>query len=252
MSLTEKIYNKIVEKKMDGKTPVIIDNTLASVNLIKNKIEKNLFFMNLATSIIFLAFYGFIIYSNIISAGVARIIVYICLTIILIISMIFDIMFYPGKNKDLNFIQRKQRKAKKKLKRNITVSIKTIIKVFSLGYALYEIVAIDSSISKIILLTLSTVAFVLQFIFYFISDLIVRYTNYLTLGFKLDMESSGAYVLINKDGRDIIKAEQQLRDKEDNAMIEEIKAQAEIDKRNRINDVALKKQMVNNEEEKSQ
>ena len=252
MSLTEKIYNKIVEKKMDGKTPVIIDNTLASVNLIKSKIEKNLFFMNLATSIIFLAFYGYMIYSNIVSNGIARIIVYISLTVILIISMIFDIMFYPGKARDLSFIAKKKMKQNKKLKRNIVLSIKVIIKAFSLGYALYEIVSIDSSTSKVILLALSAFAFVFQIIFYFISDLVVKYADYLILGIHLDIENSGAYVLINKDGRDIIKANQQLRDKEENAMIEEIQAQAEIDKRNRLNDVALKKQMVNKEEEKSQ
>ena len=52
-----------------------------------------------------------------------------------------------------------------------------------------------------------------------------------------------------KDGRDIIKANQLMRDKEELAMIKEIKKQVEIDKKNRINDVNLKKQMVNQAKE---
>ena len=66
-------------------------------------------------------------------------------------------------------------------------------------------------------------------------------------GINLDLEESGAYVLINKDAKDIIKANQMIRTKSDEQLIEEIKKQAEIDKQVRINDVNLKKNMVHND-----
>lgn len=249
MSLTEKIYNKFLEKKMDGKTPVMIDNTLASINLVRSKIEKNLFVISLISTCIFLGFYGYMIYANIVGNGTIRLIVYSSLAIILIVSTIFDIMFYPGKLKNMNFIDKKKMKENKKLKRDVLLVIKTIIKALSLGYALYEILVLDSSKSKIILLILSTIAFIFQLIVYFVSDLIVRYANYIMMGINLDIENSGAYIMINKDSRDIIKANQLLRTKDDEEVIKEIKEQAAIDKKNKINDVALKKNIANRSEE---
>ena len=247
MSLKDFIVNKFVEKKMDGKTPVVIDNTIASINLIRNKIEKTLFIISLITTIVFFGFYGYMIYSNVVNSGLVRMIVYIVLMAVLIVSTIFDIILYPGKKQKMNFLDKKKFSEARRLKRNTISIIKTIVKAISIGYALYEILAIDSSPSKVAIITLSTAAFLIQIIIYFISDLIILYANYLMTGINLDLEESGAYVLINKDAKDIIKANQMIRTKNDEQLIEEIKKQAEIDKQVRINDVNLKKNMVHND-----
>ena len=244
MSLKDLIVNKFVEKKMDGKTPVVIDNTFASINIIRQKIEKTLFVISLITTAIFLGFYGFMIYSNIINNGIVRMIVYIVLTSVLIVSSIFDIILYPGKKNKMNFLDKKKFSEAKKVKRNTILIIKTSVKAISIGYALYEILAIDSSPSKVVILAFSAAAFLIQIIIYFISDLIILYANYLMIGLNLDLEESGAYLLINKDAKDIIKANQMVRTKDEKDIIEEIKKQAKIDKQVRINDVNLKKDMV--------
>lgn len=249
MSLKDLIVNKFVEKKMDGKTPVVIDNTIASINLIRNKIEKTLFIISLITTIVFFGFYGYMIYSNVVNSGLVRMIVYIVLMAILIVSTIFDIILYPGKKQKMNFLDKKKFSEARRLKRNTILIIKTIVKAISIAYALYEILAIDSSPSKVAIIALSTAAFLIQIIIYFISDLIILYANYLMTGINLDLEESGAYVLINKDAKDIIKANQMVRTKSDEQLIEEIKKQAEVDKQVRINDVNLKKNMVHNETE---
>ena len=249
MSLKDLIVNKFVEKKMDGKTPVVIDNTIASINLIRNKIEKTLFIISLITTIVFFGFYGYMIYSNVVNSGLVRMIVYIVLMAVLIVSTIFDIILYPGKKQKMNFLDKKKFSEARRLKRNTISIIKTIVKEISIAYALYEILAIDSSPSKVAIITLSAAAFLIQIIIYFISDLIILYANYLMTGINLDLEESGAYVLINKDAKDIIKANQMVRTKSDEQLIEEIKKQAEVDKQVRINDVNLKKNMVHNETE---
>ena len=247
MSLKDFILNKFVEKKMDGKTPVVIDNTIASINLIRNKIEKTLFIISLITTAIFFGFYGYMIYANVVSGGLVRMIVYIVLMAVLIVSTVFDIILYPGKRQKMNFLDKKKFSEARRLKRKTILIIKTIVKAISIGYALYEILAIDSSPSKVAIITLSAAAFLIQIIIYFISDLIILYANYLMTGINLDLEESGAYVLINKDAKDIIKANQMVRTKSDEQLIEEIKKQAEVDKQVRINDVNLKKNMVHNE-----
>lgn len=249
MSLKDLIVNKFVEKTMDGKTPVVIDNTFASINIIRQKIEKTLFVISLLTTIIFLGFYGYMIYSNIINDGIVRMIVYIVLTIVLIISTVFDIILYPGKKNKMNFLDKKKFNGAKKVKRNTVLIVKTSVKAISLGYALYEILAIDSSPSKVVILAFSASAFLIQIIIYFISDLIILYANYLMIGLNLDLEESGAYLLINKDAKDIIKANQMVRTKDEKQIIDEIKKQAQIDKQVRINDVNLKKDMVHQEKE---
>lgn len=248
-SLKDFLVNKFVEKKMDGKTPVVIDNTFASINLIRQKIEKTLFVISLLTTAIFFGFYGFMIYSNIINNGLVRMIVYIVLTVVLIVSTIFDIVLYPGKKNKMNFLDKKKFNIARKVKRNTILIIKTIVKAISIGYALYEILAIDSSPSKIVILVFSASAFLIQIIIYFISDLIILYANYLMIGLNLDLEESGAYLLINKDAKDIIKANQMVRTKDEKQIIDEIKKQAQIDKQIKINDVNLKKDMAHQEAE---
>ena len=225
MSLKDFILNKFVEKKMDGKTPVVIDNTIASINLIRNKIEKTLFIISLITTAIFFGFYGYMIYANVVSGGLVRMIVYIVLMAVLIVSTVFDIILYPGKRQKMNFLDKKKFSEARRLKRKTILIIKTIVKAISIGYALYEILAIDSSPSKVAIITLSAAAFLIQIIIYFISDLIILYANYLMTGINLDLEESGAYVLINKDAKDIIKANQMIRTKSDEQLIEEIKKQ---------------------------
>jgi len=247
MSLIDSIANKFIEKKMDGKTPVVIDNTIASINIIRQKLEKTLFVISLITTGIFLGFYGYMIYSNIVSGGIVRIIVYAVLMAILIASTIFDIILYPGKKQKMNFLDKKKFNYVKKHKRNVLLITKTAVKAISIGYALYEILAIDSSPTKVVILALSAAAFLMQIVIYFVSDLIILYGNYLMMGLNLDLEESGAYILINKDARDIIKANQMVRTKDENLIIEDIKKQVKVDKQVRINDTNIKKEMAHND-----
>ncbi len=240
---------KYTEAKMEGKKPVVVENTMAAINIVKFRVERVLFYVGVISSAVFLLFYVSMIYSSIVSDKLTHIIVYSLLGLILIASSVFDIILYPGKKIRMNFIERKKFNDAKTLKRNITMMVKTGVKLFSLGYALFELLTIEATRLRIITLVISFTAFVIQTIIYFISTLIIRYSNYIYIGFKQDMEKSGVFNFIDKDNRDIIKANELLRTDGERKIIEEISKQVEIDKENNQNDRKIKLGLVDNQEE---
>ncbi len=240
---------KYTEAKMEGKKPVVVENTMAAINIVKFRVERVLFYVGVISSAVFLLFYVSMIYSSIVSDKLTHIIVYSLLGLILVASSVFDIILYPGKKIRMNFIERKKFNDAKTLKRNITMMVKTGVKLFSLGYALFELLTIDATRLRIITLVLSFTAFVIQTIIYFISTLIIRYSNYLYIGFKQDMEMSGVFNFIDKDNREIIKANELLRTDGERKIIEEISKQVEIDRENNLNDRKIKLGLVDNQEE---
>ncbi len=240
---------KYTEAKMEGKKPVVVENTMAAINIVKFRVERVLFYVGVISSAVFLLFYVSMIYSSIVSDKLTHIIVYSLLGLILVASSVFDIILYPGKKIRMNFIERKKFNDAKTLKRNITMMVKTGVKLFSLGYALFELLTIEATRLRIITLVLSFTAFVIQTIIYFISTLIIRYSNYIYIGFKQDMEKSGVFNFIDKDNRDIIKANELLRTDGERKIIEEISRQVEIDRENNQNDRKIKLGLVDNQEE---
>lgn len=240
---------KYTEAKMEGKKPVVVENTMAAINIVKFRVERVLFYVGVISSAVFLLFYVSMIYSSIVSDKLTHIIVYSLLGLILVASSVFDIILYPGKKIRMNFIERKKFNDAKTLKRNITMMVKTSVKLFSLGYALFELLTIEATRLRIITLVLSFTAFVIQTIIYFISTLIIRYSNYIYIGFKQDMEKSGVFNFIDKDNRDIIKANELLRTDGERKIIEEISKQVEIDRENNQNDRKIKLGLVDNQEE---
>ena len=240
---------KFTEEKMEGKKPVVIENTMAAINIVRFRIERVLFYVGVISSIIFLGFYVYMIVLSITSDKLTHIIVYSLLGAILIASSVLDVILYPGKKIRMNFIERKKFNAAKSLKRDVTAIVKTSVKLFSLGYATYELLTIEVTSSRVIALVLSFTAFVIQTIIYFISILIIRYSHYLYIGFNRDMEQSGVFNIIDKDNRDIIKANEMLRTDFERKIIEEINRQVEIDKENNETDRKIKLGLVDGVEE---
>lgn len=241
--------NTFKEKELDGKDPIVIDSTMAAINIIRYRVERVIFYVSLATSVLFLAFYGYMIGLNAVENKITHTIVYAIMAFILISSSVLDFLLYPGKTIKMDFLAKSRFKFLKKIKRNVLIIVKSLVKAFSLGYALFEILTIEASTNRIVTLVLSFTAFIIQLIIYFITDLIMRYSNILMIGFNQDMENSGAFNLINKDNRTMIKANRILRTEKDKKIIEEINEQIRIDKANREKDKQIKKEIVDRFEE---
>ena len=86
-------YNKTKEEVMEGKEPISKDNTIAAINLVKFKIERVIFYINLVTTFLFLLFYAYMIFSR--KDIIANVVIYSVMAVILIVSSVFDIILYP-------------------------------------------------------------------------------------------------------------------------------------------------------------
>ena len=67
---------KYTEAKMEGKKPVVVENTMAAINIVKFRVERVLFYVGVISSAVFLLFYVSMIYSSIVSDKLTHIIVY--------------------------------------------------------------------------------------------------------------------------------------------------------------------------------
>lgn len=203
------------------------DYTLASVHIIIKKIEKIVFVVNIISTILFLTFYGYMIYSRI-NDSIPNTIIYSLMGTILIVSFIFDIIFYKNSRGNMNFLEKRKMSSNKRTKRMIVTIVKTIVKMASLAYATYELIAIDNSTMKILTLILSYILFVIQMIIYFIAVTICNYYNYLYLGFSKDIDELAVF-LHPFTKEEIRESNRQLMSEKDKEMLEEIEEQRIID-----------------------
>lgn len=202
------------------------DYTLASVHIVKQKIERIVFIVNIISTILFLAFYGYMIYSRM--DVIANIVIYSTMGTILMVSFIFDIYFYRNTKITMNFLEKKKMASNKKLKKEIVNIIKVIVKIASLGYATYELIVIDSSPQKMLTLTLSYILFAVQIIIYLVADAIYRYYTYIYIGIFKDLDELTPLLHpIMKE--EIREANRQLMSEKDKEMLKEIEAQRKID-----------------------
>lgn len=220
-------YNKTKEEVMEGKEPISKDNTIAAINLVKFKIERVIFYINLVTTFLFLLFYAYMIFSR--KDIIANVVIYSVMAVILIVSSVFDIILYPGNERMLNFLDKKHFRFLKNLKRNVIAIVKLVVKLASLGYATYELIAIDSSTTKLMTLIGSYSVLLFQIMIYFIADLAGKYANYVFVGFNKDLDDSGILYILDKTQKDRVRANEILRTDKEKEILAEIEKQKEID-----------------------
>ena len=203
------------------------DNTLASVHIIQKRIERVVFVVSIISTVLFLSFYAYMIYSRI-NDSIANTIIYSIMSVILVVSLVFDTIFYIKSIKPLDYKEEKEAKQQKILKRRIVNSIKVIVKLSSLGYATYELIAIDNSSMKLFTLIFSYGIFAIQIISYFVADFTSKYFNYLYLGVTKDLEE--LYPIIHPlRGDEIIKANNDHLTQKELKILDEINDQKEED-----------------------
>lgn len=222
------------------------DYTLASVHIVMRKISKIVFIVNIISTILFLAFYGYMIYSRI-NDSIANTVIYSLMGTILIVSLIFDIIFYKNSKIDMNFLEKRKMASDKKIKTEIVTIVKTIVKIASLVYATYELIAVDSGTMKLLTLILSYILFAIQIIIYFIAATINNYYNYLYIGFSKDIDEL-ALILHPLSKEEIREANKQLMSDRDKEILEEIEEQRKIDEKVSKKNIDLKINMANNGE----
>ena len=220
-------YESAKEKLMDGKEPISKDNTIAAINLVKFKIERVIFYINLITTFLFLLFYAYMIGSR--YTIIANVVIYSVMSVILIVSSIFDIMLYPGNERMMDFLEKRHFKWLKNLKRNVISIIKIVVKMASIGYATYELIAIDSSTTKQMTLIASYSVLLFQILIYFIADLVGKYAKYIFVGVNKDLDDSGILYVLDKTQRDRVIANDILRTDKEREILAEIEKQKEID-----------------------
>ena len=206
--VTDKIKGKVKEELNDVHIDDIIsyENTRAAFNLIKLKTENRILLIGSLASIIFLGFYGYLIYLNVNPYSIRHIIIYSILAILLFITFIINIVLNPSRQNKMSKHEKKKAKRVKNIWKNINLLIATLTKLVSLGFMLYEIITIDSSAKRLIPFGLSTVALLLQLAITYISRLIVSYYEILLVGLNADINGSGVVkVLTNNQVIDPIK-----------------------------------------------
>lgn len=194
----EYVENELDKIKKSGKDVVSYKNTYAAFNLIKYKTELRIFIFSTLVSIIFLGFYGYLIYLNIDVYSLRHIIIYSVLSVLLIISLGFNIAFYPMKKKKMSTNEKAKRKNIIEKEKNIVMLVQTLTKLTSLGFMLYEIVTIDSSLKRVLPFGLSTIALIFQIIITYISRLIVNYYDILLIGINKDINNSGIIDILDE------------------------------------------------------
>lgn len=174
------------------------EHTKAAFNLIKLKTENRILLISSLASVIFLGFYGYLIYLNINPYSLRHIIIYSILGVILFSTFIVNVILNPSMQNKLSTLKKIKVKKFKSGWKGITTLIATLTKLVSLGFMLYEIITIDSSIKRLIPFGLSTVALMGQIAINYISRLIVSYYEILLVGIDEDINSSGVVKVLTE------------------------------------------------------
>ena len=167
------------------------EHTKAAFNLIKLKTENRILIIGSIASFIFLGFYAYLIYLNVNPYSIRHIIIYSILSTILLISFIINIVLNPSRQNKMSTDEKNKAKRIKNIWKGINILIATLTKLVSLGFMLYEIITIDSSVKRLIPFGLSTLALMMQIAITYVSRLIISYYEILLVGLDEDINSSG-------------------------------------------------------------
>ena len=222
-----KAVNDAIYKASDGKKMVSTDYSKAAINIIKRKIENITFGVSIISTIIFLIFYGFMIYSK--NDSIVNIVIYSVLTLLLIVSTILDIIIFRVSRKEMNFIERKTFSLYKKVKRDSLLIFRLVIKVFSIGYAIFIIAKYGQTTGRIITVVMSIVALAIQLIIHFIACFVTDCINYMVIGITTDVDNSGILFLVDKNKQEKKMSNEFLRTKSDKKILEDLEKQKEKD-----------------------
>ena len=236
--LVGKAVNDAIYKASDGKKMVSTDYSKAAINIIKHKIENITLFVSIFTTIVFLGFYAFMIYSK--NDSVVNIIIYSTLSFLLIVSTIFDIIIFNMGRKEMNFLKKRSFQVFKKIKRNSLLIFKLIIKLFSIGYAIFIIIHYGQTIGRIISVAAGIVALIVQLSVHFIAWFITDCINYMVIGVTYDVDNSGILFLVDKNKQAKTVSNEFLRTKSDQKIIEELERQKEKDSQVKNDDDEIK------------
>ena len=166
------------------------ENTQAAFNVIKLKTENRILILSSLASIIFLGIYGYLIYLNVNPYSLRHIIIYSILGVILLGTLLINLILNPVRRNKMSSVEKDKAKKIKNTWKNIALIISTLTKLVSLGFMLYEIITIDSSIKRLIPFGASTLALLVQLAISYISRLIVSYYEILLVGIDKDIQSS--------------------------------------------------------------
>ncbi len=222
--LKEFVLNKIKEtanKKMDGKIPLSVDNTLAAIQVIKRKILLISLIFGLISNVLFIAFYIYMIFDKF-DDSLAHTICYALLALLLVISSVFDIFFYQNNHRPMNYLERRKYEWQKTIKRRSVTIAKTLIKGFSVGYAIYELVTFEYTTKKLLAILASLTLLIVQSIASFMIDLLLRFVDYFLLAIHQDISDSGLAHIIDKDHKEKEIATNLTRTKRDLKILKEI------------------------------
>ena len=233
-----KAVNDAIYKASDGKKMVSTDYSKAAINIIKHKIENITLFVSIFTTIVFLGFYAFMIYSK--NDSVVNIIIYSTLSFLLIVSTIFDIIIFNMGRKEMNFLKKRSFQVFKKIKRNSLLIFKLVIKLFSIGYAIFIIIHYGQTTGRIISVAAGIVALIVQLSVHFIACFITDCINYMVIGVTYDVDNSGILFLVDKNKQAKTVSNEFLRTKSDQKIIEELERQKEKDSQVKNDDDEIK------------
>ena len=232
-----KAVNDAIYKASDGKKPVSTDYSKAAINIIKHKIENITLVVSVISSIIFLAFYGFMIASK---ADLVNIIIYATLALLLVASTVLDVIIFMASRKEMNFLEKRSFNWYKKLKKNSIVGFKLVIKLISIGYAIFIIIRYGNTTSRMVGVVMSSIALVIQLSVHFIACLITDCINYIVIGLTMDIDNSGILFLVDKNQRAKSTTNEILRTKSDKKIIEDLEIQKEKDCNEKRDDDEIK------------
>ena len=194
----QEIDNSLNTIKGMGKDVVSYKNTYAAFNLIKIKTEDRIFIFSVIVTTIFLFFYGYLIYLNVNVFSLWHIIVYSVLSLLLIVSLVFNLVLNPIRKKKMSTKEKQKRKNIIDKEKNIVMLIQTLTKLASLGYMLFEIITIDSSLQRVLPFSASAIALIFQILFTYISRLFVEYYDILLIGINKDIKNSGIIDILDE------------------------------------------------------
>ena len=222
-----KAVNDAIYKASDGKKMVSTDYSKAAINIIKHKIENIIFFTSIFTTIVFMGFYAFMIYTK--HDSIVNIIIYSTLALLLIASTILDVIIFEASRKEMNFLKKRNFNFYKKIKRNSLLIFKTVVKLISIGYAFFIVIKYGETTGRIISIAAGILALIFQFVIYFIGCFVTDCINYMVVGLTEDIDNSGILFLVDKDKREKNLSNEFLRTKSDKIILEELERQKEKD-----------------------
>lgn len=173
-------------------------HTYAAINLIKLKTENRIFAVSTFVSLIFLGFYGYLIYLNVADYSLRHIIIYSVLGVLLLVSLGFNIALNPMRKRKKTAKDKKKDKKIKDVEKNVVLVISTLTKLASLGFMLYDIITVDSSLKHLVPFGCSTLALIFQLLFAYITRLFTSYYDILLVGIESDIKDSGIIDIISE------------------------------------------------------